>query len=143
VLTPDTPLVKQVTREEIQCFQRELAKYEQIDTTTEHYFAPGMYGRKYVVRGDAFVVGRIHRHAHIVMLMSGRCRINTDRGMEDITGPHVWISPVGAKRALYTYTECTFFTCHATDETDLDKLEVELIEPEADPFESSEQKELR
>lgn len=113
--------------------QNELAKYKQEPLEPEHYFAPGMYGRKLFIPADTFVVGKIHRHEHIVMLMAGTARINTDNGLEVITGPHVWISPAGAKRALRTLTDCTFFTCHATDERDLDQLEADLIAPEPVP----------
>ena len=49
-------------------------------------------------------------------------------------------SQENAKRALYAHSDCVFFTCHlnADDETDLDKLELEIIEPEVISIESQE-----
>lgn len=120
------------SREAIQHAQDCLAQYKQEDLPPEHYFAPGMYGRRLDIPADTYVVGKIHRHQHIVMLMAGVATINTDRGMERITGPCIWISPENAKRILYTHTDCAFFTCHLnpTDTTDMDELEAALIEPE-------------
>lgn len=124
----------QPTREQVTQIQSELAAFPQVELTPKHYFAEGMCVRELFIPAETLVVGKIHRHQHVVSLLSGRCRINTDKGVEDITGPHTWISPAGAKRALRTYTDCLFLTCHATDETDLDALEAEIIEPEPCPF---------
>ena len=90
-------------------------------------------GRALPIQADAFVVGKIHRHEHITVLLSGKATINTDKGMETITGPHIWISQENAKRALYTVTDCVFATVHLnpTDTTDLGTIEADVIVPEA------------
>ena len=97
-----------------------------------HHFAPGMYGRECPIPAGMVVVGKIHRHQHFTFLLSGEATINTDRGMERIAGPHVWVSQVGAKRALVTHTDCVFFTVHLNpdDTQDLDVIEARTIEPE-------------
>lgn len=128
-------LPKEPTREAVVALQNALATMEQLDLPPKHHFAPGMYGRELAIPADSVVVGKIHRHQHITILLSGTATINTDKGMETITGPHTWISQEGAKRALYTHTDCVFFTCHlnASDTQDLDALEAEIIEPEQLP----------
>jgi hypothetical protein len=103
----------------------------QIEFKPEHYFAPGMYLRELAIAGDSVVVGKMHRHEHLVMLVSGEATVWTDKGMERITGPKVWKSPAGVKRALYTHSDCLFYTMHATDETDLEVIEADTIIPEA------------
>jgi hypothetical protein len=105
-----------------------------------HFFAPGMYGRELAIPGGMVVVGKIHRHQHFTFLLSGEATINTDRGMERITGPHVWVSQEGAKRALMTHTDCVFFTVHLNpdDTTDLTVIEARTIEPEAIGYEAPE-----
>ena len=123
-------LPKEPTREAVLRLQDHLATLPQVNPEPVHYFAPGMYGRELAIPADTIMVGKIHRHQHITMLIKGEATINTDKGMERIAAPYVWISQVNAKRALVTHTDCVFFTCHATSETDLDKLEAELIEPE-------------
>lgn len=105
---------------------------EQVECPVEHYFAPGLYTRKCTIPADSVVVGKMHRHQHPTFLMSGTVRINTDRGMETITGPHIWISQENAKRALYTITDCVFATVHLnpTDTNDLEAIEAEVIVPD-------------
>jgi hypothetical protein len=123
---------KQPERAQVERLQDYLATLPQIPNEPRHWFAEGMYGRELPIQADAFVVGKIHRHEHITILLCGSATINTDRGMERITGPHVWISPPGAKRALYTHTDCVFFTCHLNpgNARDLDLIEADVIVPE-------------
>ncbi len=125
------------SREAIQSFQVALAKCEQTELTPSHYFADGQCLRELVIPAQTFVVGKIHRHEHVVMLASGEVTINTNNGMERIKGPKVWVSPAGAKRALFTHTECVFWTSHLnpTNTQDLAELEAIVIEPEPSPFE--------
>jgi quercetin dioxygenase-like cupin family protein len=120
------------SREKIQQLQGALAQLPQIETGLEHYFADGMYGRRCFIPAGSVVVGKIHRHEHFVLLIKGSARINTDRGMETISAPHVWVSPPGAKRALVTLEDCEFFTTHLNHDNarDLERIEADVIEPE-------------
>lgn len=120
------------TLAQIKQLQDVLAQAPQIELTPKHYFSPGLYTRELPIPAGSIVVGKMHRHVHPVFLMSGTVRINTDRGMETITGPRVWISQENAKRALYTVTDCVFATCHLnpSDTTDLEAIEADVIVPE-------------
>lgn len=133
VAPPSLPQIKRL--------QDALAELPQVDCPVRHFFAPGMYTRECSIPAGSLVVGKMHRHVHPVFLMSGTVRINTDRGMETITGPHIWISQENAKRALYTVTDCVFATVHLnpTDTTDLEAIEADVIVPEAlIPYEAQE-----
>jgi len=94
-----------------------------------HYFAEGMYARTLEIEKGQIIVGKQHRHEHLVMLVKGKVTINTDKGMETITGPKIWVSKAGDKRALLTVTKCTFFTCHLNpnDLRDIGELEAEIL----------------
>jgi hypothetical protein len=144
VLSVNQQITTQPSRPQLQRLQNHLAKFPQVPLEPKHYFAPGMYGRELAIPAETVVVGKIHRHQHITILLSGTATINTDRGMETITGPHTWISQPGAKRALVTHTDCVFFTCHLnpTDTTDLEAIEADVIEPEPLLSLPSAQKEL-
>lgn len=129
----EAPVVRNApSRDAIQRVQDVLGRLPQIETGLEHYFADGMYGRRCAIPADSVVVGKIHRHEHFVLLIKGTVTINTDRGMERITAPHVWVSPPGAKRILYTHEDCEFFTTHLNhnNERDLELIESQVIEPE-------------
>lgn len=127
-----TPKPHMPSRAQVERLQDFLAQFPQIPNEPRHWFAAGMYGRELPIQADAYVVGKIHRHEHFTLLLSGEATINTDRGMERITGPHIWVSPPGAKRALYTHTDCVFFTVHLNlDNTrDLEAIEADVIVPE-------------
>lgn len=118
--------------ESIQTLQNALAPMPQVDTTLTHLFAPGMYVRNLAIPAGTVVVGKMHRHSHPVMLTKGETTILTDNGMERITAPHVWISQPGAKRVLFTHSDCEFVTVHLNtdDVQDLDVLEADIIVPE-------------
>lgn len=117
---------------QIKQLQTALAELPQVDCPVRHFFAPGMYTRECTIPAGSVVVGKMHRHVHPVFLLSGTVRINTDRGMETITGPRIWISQENAKRALYTLTDCVFATCHLNpyDTTDLEAIEADVIVPD-------------
>lgn len=124
-------LPKKPTLAQIKRVQDVIAEMPQIEAEPEHYFAPGMYVRKLALPAGAVVVGKMHRHEHIVMLTKGETTIRTDEGMQRFVAPHIWTSSAGMKRVLYTHTDCEFVTVHATNETDVEALEAELIIPEA------------
>lgn len=136
-LTPAQPIeVHEIRpapkREAVVRAQEVMAGLPQVDTGLEHFFADGMYGRRCFIPADSVVVGKIHRHEHFVLLIKGTATINTDRGMERISAPHVWVSPPGAKRILYTHEDCEFFTTHLNHDNgrDLERIEADVIEPE-------------
>jgi len=130
-LTPRAEIAPAPTLQQIKWFQEVVGAAPQVEVPVEHFFAPGQYVRTCTIPADTFVVGKMHRHEHFVMLVKGEASILTDKGMERITGPKKWISKPGAKRPVHTHTDCEFLTVHSTDETDLDVLEAELIVPEA------------
>lgn len=110
----------------------EAGDLESVDPTPKHFFADGMYVRSLPIPAGSVVTGKIHRHQHVVALIKGEATINTDRGMERISAPHIWISEPGAKRALVTHTDCEFMTMHLnpTNTQDMVAIEADVIEPD-------------
>lgn len=118
---------------QIKRLQDIVAEAPQVECPVEHFFAPGMYVRKCSIPAGSIVVGKMHRHVHPTLLTKGEATINTDRGMERITAPHLWISQADAKRAVYAHTDCEFVTVHLNedDTRDLEVIEDRVIVPEA------------
>lgn len=110
VLMAGMPIVP--TMEQIFELQRACEQYPNVELRAENFFADGMYARGLFIPGGMIVVGRIHRHEHLVMLTEGSAIIYTDQGMEEVCAPWMWVSPIGAKRALYTHEDCVFHTFH-------------------------------
>jgi hypothetical protein len=135
-------------RSQILAFQGVLAELPQIDCPLKHTFAPGMYAREILLPADTFIVGKIHKHAHLNIVTRGRCTVVTEFGRREIdatNGPVTFTSDAGAKRALYVHEETVWTTIHAVQSTDLAEIEREIIAPdyqELDDFLARECREL-
>lgn len=118
--------------QQLQSRMCELPAADLIELEPEHYFADGMYGRELFIPAGTVIVGKIHRHEHLVQLISGEATICTDGQRERVKGFRAWTSPAGVKRAIVTHTDCTFFTVHlnASNSRDLDAIEEYVIVPE-------------
>jgi len=65
-----------------------------------------------------------------MVVSKGKCLIvDGDKSLE-VIAPCTLISEVGAKRAIYAETETVLTTFHPTNETDIKKIEADIIEPE-------------
>lgn len=99
------------------------------DALTSHHFAPGVYVRELFIPQGAVLTGKIHRHEIMNILVSGTIRVTTDDGVVTLTGPKIFTSKAGTKRAGYALTDTVWLNVHPTEETDLTKIENEFIVP--------------
>lgn len=93
----------------------------------KHSFADGCYVREIFIPKGMLVVGKIHKHSHPNFLMKGEVIVVTEEGKQHLQAPCAMISPAGTKRSVYTLEDTTWITVHVTNETDLDKIEEEVI----------------
>ncbi len=120
------------SREQIMRLEEEMRKFEQTDIPLAHNFAPGTYARTAFLPKGSLIVGKIHKHAHQNIVSCGRVTVVTEFGRMEIQGPHVFTSQPGTKRALYVHEDTWWTTIHLTDETDLNKIEEEIIAKDYD-----------
>lgn len=118
------------TLEQIQRFERVLAEAPQAEHFTGHYFADGVYGRALLIQAGTALTGKMHRQRHLNFLMQGTIRVWTEEGMKTLEAPQIIVSEPGTKRVGYAITDVIWVTVHATDKTDLDEIEAEVIIPE-------------
>lgn len=135
-LTKATP----VTRDQILELEDAIRGLEQIDfePLTKHYFADGVYLRELLIPAGVVVTGKIHRSRHLTIICSGTVRITTENGVEEFTGPAVFVSEPGMKKAAFAITDTVVMNPHPTESTDLEEIEKEFIAPS---FEALEQEE--
>lgn len=104
-----------------------------------HRFGGGMYVREIFIPKGMVVVGKIHRHSHPNFLMSGEVLVYTERGgRERLKAPMAMISPAGIKRVVVALEDTVWATVHITNETDLAKIEQEVIAPSYEALEAPE-----
>lgn len=109
----------------------------------KHIFAPGAYGRQITVPARHWVIGKIHKHAHLNFVMKGRCVVLTEEGPMVIQAPYSFVSSPGTKRVVLALEELVWSTVHLTNSTDLEEIEGEVIAKSYAEFDSIEQQKLR
>lgn len=128
--SPTIPVDRVAFRHQVMNVQNELAKLPQIDAPVFHHFAPGSYARECHLPAGTLVIGKIHRHSHINVISKGRVTVLTESGMVEMQAPYTFVSEAGTKRAVYSHEDTVWTTIHVSTETDLAKLEAELIAPD-------------
>jgi hypothetical protein len=93
----------------------------------KHDFADGCYIREVFNPAGELLITKIHKKKHPFFLMKGTMSILTEKGVKKISAPHNGITEPGTKRIIYTHTDCVFITVHVTDQTDLNKIEEQVI----------------
>ena len=93
----------------------------------KHSFADGCYIREIFNPANELLITKIHKKNHPFFLTQGEMSILTELGIEHIKAPYNGITKAGTKRIIYTHTDCVFITVHATQQTDINKIEEEVI----------------
>jgi hypothetical protein len=110
----------------------------QIAADCVHAFAPGIYIRQVTLQAGTFAMGHRHRKAHLNIMLSGRMTMfNTDGTRSELVAPVVCVAQPGRKVA-YVHERCVWLNIYATDETDVEKLEAELLD-KSESYEELEQ----
>jgi hypothetical protein len=136
--------LKPPSREQILALQNAMFPIKCELPEPEHYFAPGMYGRKLTLPAGMLIVGKAHKHAHLIMCLKGRAAIISEFAREEIAAGYIGVSQPGIKRAALAYEESVFVTVHLNknDSQDLIEIESEHIIPEGEYLTSEKVKEF-
>lgn len=118
--------------QKVEHLQKQLSKLPQYEPETKHYFHGGMYCREVFRKAGVLVVGAVHRKEHFYLIVSGTVAITTDDGVVEVTGPHLFLSKPGTKRAVYAMTDTTCMTFHQTESTTVEAAEAELVDADPD-----------
>lgn len=116
-----------VSREQIDRLQDVVGTIPQVELPLQHDFCPGFYARSMLIPAGTVLVGKVHATEHIFMVTQGDISITTDEGVVRVQAPYQAICKPGMKRAGYAHTDTVCVNIHITNETDLEKLEAELI----------------
>jgi hypothetical protein len=114
-------------RENLLRLESEMRRMEQVDIAVTHHFAPGAYAREIFIPKGVTLVGKLHKTSFLCIISKGRVHVVTEHGKEVYEAPYTFVSPVGAKRAIYAEEDTVFTTFHVTEETDVGKIEETII----------------
>ena len=101
----------------------------------KHEFADGIYLRRIFIPKGHIIIGKIHKTRHVVFLTVGDVTMLTEEGVRRVQGPSIMIAEPGTKRVVYAHEDTLWTNVHATNETDLDKIEAQVIAKTYDELE--------
>lgn len=92
-----------------------------------HRFADGLYIREMRAPKGMLNTSKLHKTNHPYFILKGDFSVLTEDGFVRIKAPYMGITKAGTKRIVYFHEDTVWITVHATKETDLQKIEEELI----------------
>ena len=92
-----------------------------------HHFADGLYVREMRAPKGMLNVSKLHKTNHPYFILKGDVSVLTENGVVRIKAPQFGITKAGTKRIVYFHEDTVWITVHATNETDLEKIEDEII----------------
>ena len=98
----------------------------------KHSFGKGLYIREINMPKGSLVVSKIHKYEHPYFILKGDISVLTEGGEKRIIAPYYGITPAVTKRLLYCHTDAVWVTVHATEETEVAKIEEEIIAKDFD-----------
>ena len=123
----DGGLVKEDLRSKVQQAEALMFKEPQVEIPVKHYFSQGVYAREITIPAGTVLTGKIHKFMQLNIMSKGDMSVLTEDGIVRVQAPFTIVSPPGTKRIAYAHEETVWTTVHGTEETDLDKIEVQFI----------------
>lgn len=103
----------------------------------KHSYGDGCYIREIFMPKGTLIVSKIHKKTHPYFVMTGKASVVTEDGVEIIEAPYQGITMAGTKRALFIHEDMIWTTVHVTKETDLGKIEDEIIAKDFEEYDHS------
>ncbi|CAB4122440.1 hypothetical protein UFOVP33_7 [uncultured Caudovirales phage] len=113
--------------EKTELFEAMLLRGEQLDVPLEHVFAHGVYMRQGKLPKGSYLIGHQHKTDHLNVLFTGKVSVIMNGSSVEITAPCVFKAEAGVRKIIYAHEDSVLANIHGTNETDLDKIEDELI----------------
>ena len=111
-------------RDRITAFEKTILQGEQIEIPVTQYFCNGTYVREITIPAGVILTGKIHKHACLSVVLTGKMEVITDEGPRIIEAPLVYESPAGVKRAGRAIEDCRWLTIHPWDGPELEEAEI-------------------
>ena len=106
-----------------------LSKFEAVECETLHHFAPGIYIREMRAPKGTLLTTYTHKTEYLSICLKGSAVIwSLPTGTtKRIDAPAIVPTQPGTRRVGYIYEDCVWLSIHATNETDIAKLEQDLF----------------
>jgi hypothetical protein len=95
----------------------------------------GLYTRTLLIPKGCTLVGKIHKKPCVNIVAKGDISIATETGQMRVQAGYTVTSPAGIQKVGYAHEDTIFINVFRTDETDIGKIEADLIAPNFDALE--------
>lgn len=99
----------------------------QVDCPVTHHFSDGIYAREMLIPKGTVLTGKIHKYTNLNIMSKGELSVLTESGVVRVKAPFTIVSPAGTKRIAYAHEDTIWTTIHATEDTDLEKIEHHFV----------------
>jgi len=95
----------------------------------KHTFADSIYVREMTISKGEIIIGAIHKHLHVWLLLSGHITVLTEDRLEEYKAPCTVLSEPGVKRVIYGNEESIFTNVHKnpTNTRSIKELEKQIV----------------
>ncbi len=104
----------------------------QVEAPVKHHFSKGVYAREILMLAGTLIVGKVHKTRHLNIISQGVCTVVTPLRRCTIKAPYTFESAEGEQKVVLIHKDTVWTTIHLTEETDLKKIEEEVIAPSFD-----------
>jgi quercetin dioxygenase-like cupin family protein len=100
----------------------------EVDLCVVHHFSDGLYSREMLIPKGFGAVSHSHSYDHFSILAKGRVLLKTDNWQKEFSAPACIDIKAGVHHMILALEDSTWYCIHATNETDVNKIEDVLIE---------------
>ncbi len=92
-----------------------------------HHFAAGLYAKESIIPANHYVMKHTHSYSHLSILAVGRAIVKAGDTQIEYEGPACIEIAANVPHEVIALTNVIWYCIHATDETDVDKVDEVLI----------------
>jgi len=117
---------------DIQKAEQLMSLMPQVETPSFHHFTDGLYTRETHMPKGCFAIGKCHKFRVTNILLKGKISVLMGNDVVEYEAPCIFTSEAGIKKVAYFHEDTIWLNCHPTNETDLEKIEEEVIMKDKD-----------
>ena len=110
--------------------EAKMAIQPQVRLPLNHIFTPGLYIREVLLPKGTLLTSKIHMLKHPFVISLGRVKVWSGidgEEAQELGAPYTGITKPGTRRIIYAYEDTIWTTFHVTNETDIAKIERDII----------------
>jgi|ERR1039457_6813649 hypothetical protein len=128
--------------EKVEVLEGQLLLLPQVDCPVTHRFGPGLYMREISIPKDSIVIGHYQNFEQVNILLQGKLTLFGENGeRKEVVAPATFVGQPGRKIA-YAHEDSKFMNVYSTHETDVEKLEANLVTKTSAWLTNSEEKHI-